>query len=67
MACIYFVLLIIFIYETTDIHFQRSCHPLFEKHGIDIKNSNIILFTILFFIFVKHYDYLLDYDNYIHK
>jgi hypothetical protein len=64
IACVYFVLLIIFIYETSDINHQNKCHPLFEQYGIDITNSNILLFTILFFIFVKYYDYMLDHDNY---
>jgi len=66
MACIYFVLLVIFIYETSDINYQTTCHPLFEKMGYDISNSYIILFTILFFIFVKYYDYMLDHDNYMY-
>ena len=64
MACVYFVLLIIFIYETSDIDHQTNCHPFFEKYGFDIKNSNVVLFTLLFFIFVKYYDYILDHDNY---
>ena len=63
MACIYFVLLIIFIYETSNINYQTTCHPLFDKYGIDITNSNIVLFTILFFIFVKYYDYLVNHDK----
>lgn len=66
VACIYFVLLIIFIYETSDITFQTKCHPFFEKYGFDIQNSTIFLLTMLFFIFVKFYDYMLDHDNYIY-
>jgi len=66
MACVYFVLLVIFIYETSNIIHQTNCHPFFEKIGIDIKNSNVVLFTILFFIFVKYYDYLIDHDNYLY-
>ena len=62
---IYFVFLVIFIYETSDINKQNQCHPLFEKCGFDIQNSTIFLSTIVFFIFAKFYDYLLDHDNYI--
>jgi hypothetical protein len=63
MACIYFVLLVVFIYETSDINHQTNCHPLFEQYGYDITNAHILLFTILFFIFVKYYDYMILFDD----
>jgi hypothetical protein len=56
ISCIYFVLIIIFTYETTNIEHQTSSHQYLQYVGINISNSIIFLITIFFFIYLRFYD-----------
>lgn len=57
IACMYFVLLVVFTYETSDIAHQGTDHIVLKKCGITITNGTVFLLTILFFVWLKFNNY----------
>lgn len=58
IGCIYFVLLVIFTYETSNASIQSDYHPTLKGFGIHITYSMLFLLTILFFIYLKFKDHV---------
>jgi p-aminobenzoyl-glutamate transporter AbgT len=55
VGCIYFVLLVVFTYETSDIANQRSHHSILNNYGINMTNGMVFLLTIIFVVCYKFF------------
>lgn len=67
IACLYFVLLSVFTYETCDVNHQGTDHIILKKCGITMTNGTVFLLTILFFMWLKFNNYFeIKYIEFLH-
>ena len=60
LASIYFILIIVFTYETLGIQYKSKHHIFFKKHGYNISNGFVFLTIVLAALIVKYKNYIYD-------
>ena len=63
LGTVYFFLLVVFTYETSDSDQQCQHHSFLKKCGIYVPNSIVFLFFVFLMILIKYKDYIYDMYN----